>query len=211
MLKQVSCCLVVQAALIWCCSLAALDDLPPDFPRCRRNDPQIEKCLMDASETLRPYLRTGVPGLLPAVQNYTIRNMVMKDGNDALNYRMEIPEVVFYGMDNYEMKKISFDPKSLTFYMEYVFQELEMKGNYNLQGRIFFAPLNGRGSFRVHLSGTRVSLLLNMKVVKKNGVEYLKTIRSVPQVDTGEIKDYDFEGLFAENGSNNNEVGKSVQ
>ncbi|VEN61848.1 unnamed protein product [Callosobruchus maculatus] len=151
MLRQICCYLLAQAAIFSCYALA-VDDLPPEFPRCHRNDPQIEKCLMDAAETVRPYLRSGVPGLLPSIQNYTLKEVVMKDGNDALNYKMEMPNVIFYGIDDYQMKRISFDPKTLTFSMEYLLPELLMQGRYNLQGKIFFAPLRGHGTFGVHLS-----------------------------------------------------------
>ncbi|VEN57310.1 unnamed protein product [Callosobruchus maculatus] len=87
--------------------VVALDDLPQGFPRCHRSDPELEKCLLEATETVRPYMITGVPNFLPSIQNFSIPQVVLQDGNEVLNYRAQFNNVTLYGLKTTNSKNIA--------------------------------------------------------------------------------------------------------
>ncbi|CAH1980849.1 unnamed protein product [Acanthoscelides obtectus] len=191
-------CLLVLAFV--CGSRAAnIDDLPPNFPRCHRNDPELNKCILRATETVRPYILEGVPNFSKSVVNFSIPAVVLQDGNQAINYRADVTDMTMYGLENYKFEYFNFNPKNLTYTSKLAFPYIYIEGNYHLQGNIFFAPLKGQGAFHVNVSRTSVSTIQTNKKVMKNGKEYLEPVVSAPKLAIGEIVDYKFDGLFLDN------------
>nr|CAH7726712.1 unnamed protein product [Callosobruchus chinensis] len=185
-------------ALVWCGigSAADIDDLPPNFPRCHRDDPELNKCILQATETVRPYVIEGVPNFSKSVVNFSVPAVVLQDGNEAINYRADVDNIVLYGLENYKFEYFNFFPENLTYTSRVVFPYMYIEGTYKLKGNIFFAPLNGHGAFHVNVSETSCSTIQTNKLVKRNGNEYLEPLVSSPKLNVGKVLDYKFEGLF---------------
>nr|CAI5824199.1 unnamed protein product [Callosobruchus analis] len=187
-------------ALVWAGidSAADIDDLPANFPRCHRDDPELGKCMLQATETVRPYVIEGVPNFSKSVVNFTVPNVVLQDGNQAINYRADVNDMVLYGLENYKFEYLNFFPDNLTYTSRVVFPYIYIEGNYKLKGNIFFAPLSGHGAFHVNVSETSCSTIQTNKLVTRNGNEYLEPLVSAPKLKVGRVMDYKFEGLFVD-------------
>nr|CAH7757799.1 unnamed protein product [Callosobruchus chinensis] len=48
---------------------------------------------------------TGVPNFLPSIQNFSIPEVVLQDGNDVLNYKAQFNNVTLYGLESYKFKR----------------------------------------------------------------------------------------------------------
>ncbi|VEN34875.1 unnamed protein product, partial [Callosobruchus maculatus] len=126
--------------------------LAPNFPRCRRDDPELQKCLLQATETVKPYVIEGVPNFSKSIVNFTVPGVVLQAGNQAINYRADVNDIVLYGLENYKFEYFNYFPENLTYTSRVVFPYIYIEGKYKLKGNIFFAPLSGHGAFHVNVS-----------------------------------------------------------
>nr|CAI5824203.1 unnamed protein product [Callosobruchus analis] len=60
--------------------------------------------MLQATETVRPYVIEGVPNFSKSVVNFTVPNVVLQDGNQAINYRADVNDMVLYGLENYKFE-----------------------------------------------------------------------------------------------------------
>lgn len=65
----------------------------------------MEKCLLDATEVARPYLKEGIPDFLGSIVNYSIPQIVMEQGNRAVNFRAELYNITVMGLENYQFHR----------------------------------------------------------------------------------------------------------
>ncbi|CAH1971941.1 unnamed protein product [Acanthoscelides obtectus] len=107
------------------------------------------------------------------------------------------------------VRGVTFDHKNLTFFIDVDIPHIYIEGNYLVEGKIFFAPIRGSGSFHVKLSNSSCLMLQNVIVIKKNGMDFLKPIKTVPKFKVGNIIDYGFDGLFG-NSDEINKIAKHV-
>lgn len=97
------------------------------FPVCFRNDPNLNQCLLDATEQVKPFLgkktslisimetfnqmgvfslAKGVPELkLPPFEPFNIPEIVLQQGTSALNFKATLQNVVAHGLGNYKFTR----------------------------------------------------------------------------------------------------------
>lgn len=73
------------------------------FPKCCIDDPHLDQCILDATETLRPYLKKGIPELnIPSFDPLRIPLITLQQGTDAVNYKVSLIDTKVYGFDKYK-------------------------------------------------------------------------------------------------------------
>lgn len=76
------------------------------FPRCSINEPELGKCLLKATEQVRPYLQKGVPELnWPPLSPLFIPEVSLKSDKSNLNYHLTARNLSLWGLDKYEFVK----------------------------------------------------------------------------------------------------------
>lgn len=75
------------------------------FPRCKRTDPEMEKCLLAATEQVRPYLKEGIPDFLPSIVNFTVPKIVMEQGTRAISYKAVLSDLILMGLEDYKFNR----------------------------------------------------------------------------------------------------------
>nr|CAH7769416.1 unnamed protein product [Callosobruchus chinensis] len=58
---------------------------------------------------------TGVPNFLPSIQNFSIPEVVLQDGNDVLNYKAQFNNVTLYGLESYKFKRYNGEENGVDF------------------------------------------------------------------------------------------------
>ncbi|XP_050509659.1 uncharacterized protein LOC114341819 [Diabrotica virgifera virgifera] len=177
-----------------------LKELPPYFPRCRRYDPNMEKCLIEATEQLKPFIAEGIKGLIPATKRIVIPFVTFEQsGNRAFNFKVKVTNLTVHGMNNYKFKRYMFDPKELTSYVVVDWQHIYLEAEFDLVGNLFFANIKGAGNLYVNITDTQISTNITMRIVKRKGIEYLENTKVAAKVQVGTIASYSFDGVFKEN------------
>lgn len=73
------------------------------FPRCNIDDPELNRCLLKATETVRPFLVEGVPELrLPPIEPFFLPEAVLEQGTASLNFKATLYNTSVYGLSNYK-------------------------------------------------------------------------------------------------------------
>lgn len=68
----------------------------------------MEKCLLDATEIARPYVKSGIPDFLASAANITIPQIVLEQGNRAVNVKAELNKVTAMGLENYQFHRYQY-------------------------------------------------------------------------------------------------------
>lgn len=76
------------------------------FPKCHVDDPELGKCLIKATEAVRPYIKKGVPELdIPRIEPLVVPEITLQQGTSAVNYKLKLVNATFKGMGDYEFKE----------------------------------------------------------------------------------------------------------
>lgn len=76
--------------------------LASHLPRCFRDDPNLNECLVKAAQTVKPLLKNGLKEFgVPSLNPLVIPSITLEQGTDKLNYKMSVNNYTIYGVDNY--------------------------------------------------------------------------------------------------------------
>ncbi|KAF6207647.1 hypothetical protein GE061_016094 [Apolygus lucorum] len=128
---------------------------PPTLMRCSRRDPELDKCLLKATEfaiskIAKGFSMVGLNSLDP------LRNAKLTLANDRwpVSLALEADHISIIGPSNVHIRSVSFDERTSIYTMQGFHQSLRVVGNYRVRGSILLFPLNSAGTFDMELSGT---------------------------------------------------------
>lgn len=174
-------------------------DLPDYFPRCYRNDPKLNDCLLKATETVKPFLVAGVPELgINPIEPYLIPQIDLEQGTDALNFKATIKNVSLSGLSSYKFDYFKFDVPNMQFFCQCKMSEIKISGKFVVKGKILIAPIEGEGIFNAGIDSATALVYQKVKVVTKRGREFLEPVITNSSVQATGPK-IDLQGLFEGN------------
>lgn len=78
------------------------------FPRCHIDDPELGKCLIKATETVRQHIKKGVPELnIPPIDPLVIPEITLQQGTNAVNYKLRLVNAVVKGTGDYDFTEFA--------------------------------------------------------------------------------------------------------
>ncbi|XP_012263652.2 circadian clock-controlled protein daywake-like [Athalia rosae] len=167
---------VLVESLVFLSVLAtALASLPPGVMPCS-TDGDLEtynNCVLQQVAVLRPYLPKGIASLkLPALDPLLLPSLTIDRNLDALKIKANMTQVHVYGVSNFLIDELKAHPKDLSVEMTLSLPELQVNGDYDIQGRILLLPLSGVGNFKGNFSGTKAHVMARGKeTADKNGIQ----------------------------------------
>ncbi|KOB69359.1 Uncharacterized protein OBRU01_16971, partial [Operophtera brumata] len=80
---------------------------PEFFLKCKKSDPQIEKCVLDGIEAMKPALRAGIPEFnIPALEPFTVPRLKVNRTAPNLRIKATIKQAIAYGASNFKVEKL---------------------------------------------------------------------------------------------------------
>lgn len=82
--------------------------LAPGFPQCYRNDPELNKCLVEATNhpKIRESLLIGKPELgIPKISPFHIKELTLREGSNSFTFRANLSNVILHGLETYKFSK----------------------------------------------------------------------------------------------------------
>lgn len=77
------------------------------FPSCKRNDPQIEKCVLNGLEAMKPYLKDGIPEVnIPALDPFTVPTLKLDRTAPNLRIKATVKHAKAYGGSDFKIEKL---------------------------------------------------------------------------------------------------------
>uniref|UniRef100_A0A2S2Q1H3 Circadian clock-controlled protein n=1 Tax=Sipha flava TaxID=143950 RepID=A0A2S2Q1H3_9HEMI len=154
----------------------------PNFVHvCKRSDPQLDKCLIQTIESVRPELPNGIPKLqIPALEPMTIPMLVVNRNEDSLKVKATIKDIQAWGGSKFVVSNLKINLEKLSGEGTILLPNLLVNCTYDVDGRLMVIPLQGQGIFIGNITNTKADVKANVEVLKdKKNREYfqIKDIR----------------------------------
>ncbi|KAJ9580231.1 hypothetical protein L9F63_004104 [Diploptera punctata] len=170
---------MIRAAMILSLlQLMSCHDLPEDWIKCHRNDPQLNDCLKTAVQGVLIQLgNQGLPSLdLKHLEPLEVNEIEVqqKGTSDAVSMKIVLRNAKLHGLskssilkfdahlDNYEL-----DGETLTAVMK-------LEADYVINGNIFVIPVTGKGKCNVTLYDATILHGIQGKRVERGGEAFME-------------------------------------
>ncbi|KOX75423.1 Protein takeout [Melipona quadrifasciata] len=132
---------------------------------CHQNDTFLNDCIMESVVSLKPYLKSGIPGLgIPACEPFRLEEIEIDQTSGPIHIRAIYNNVSIYGGTNFVPKSIRFDLEENIIHVNLYFPRLEMIANYIMDGRILMLPITGNGV--AHGNFTDIDVIMALQLTR---------------------------------------------
>lgn len=126
---------------------------------CHKSDPNLNECVKQSIQNLRPYLENGIPELLvPPIDPLLVPNITIKQQAGAIQLDSVFTNMYFDGGSQYHLRGVRIDPSKDRFRLKIWFPQLYMTSNYDISGRLLMLPLKGMGVCQGNFSKLIIAL-----------------------------------------------------
>lgn len=158
---------------------------PDYFPVCKKSDPQIEKCVLDALEAMRPQLLAGIPDLeIPVIDPFTVPTLKLDRTAPNLRLKATVKHAIAYGGKDFKIEKLKLNLNNK--YMgeiKLTLPKLYVTADYDVRGsKILTLDISGKGKLTANLTGITVIAKGLAKPTTTNDVEFLQVEKIVSKV-----------------------------
>uniref|UniRef100_A0AAG5CV91 Uncharacterized protein n=1 Tax=Anopheles atroparvus TaxID=41427 RepID=A0AAG5CV91_ANOAO len=152
--------------------------LPSVLRACPRNSTDLDKCIIDVVNELRPRLATGDFGenfTITSLEPITIDRLTIERGeNFKANFTNFRISGATHEKTGFIVKKLRTDLESRQINATLLLPKLQVNSKYALRMSILVLQINGNGDLQVNLTDTKVSLKLNFFTERIDGEEYFR-------------------------------------
>ncbi|KAJ8910907.1 hypothetical protein NQ315_003961, partial [Exocentrus adspersus] len=115
---------------------------------CYKSDPNINKCIRNTFEHLKPYLVHGLDDIdVPSIDPLKIDNLVMENGKGVYRVKANFYNISATGGSNYTVQTIRADVTNYVIQLGVTFPKIEIKGKYDVSGNVLLFNLRTKGDF----------------------------------------------------------------
>ncbi|XP_059049445.1 uncharacterized protein LOC131844548 [Achroia grisella] len=168
------------------CVASIYGKVTPDyFPSCKRNDPQINKCILDGIESMRPQLKNGIPEVnIPSIEPFVVPTLKLDRNVPNLRIKATIRQAKAFGASNFKIEKLKINLNNkYAAEVKISIPKLMVITEYDIQGsRLLTLDINGKGKLQGNFTGVTVIAKGAAKLIEKDGVEYLQAEKVITKV-----------------------------
>ncbi|XP_052864667.1 protein takeout-like [Anopheles cruzii] len=155
-------------------SAATVYERPPYILPCRRSDPEINKCIRNSLNFVKPYVARGLPELkTPALEPLRIEELAMENNAGAVRIKALFTDIVAHGAGNYTIKEVRSDLKKLRIDMSIGIPRVESRGKYEVIGNVLLLPVRSNGEFWTEFSDITAIAKIYGKSVERDGETFM--------------------------------------
>ncbi|XP_067014589.2 protein takeout [Anabrus simplex] len=120
--------------------------LPEFLKICHRDDPNLNDCVMESVEHLKPYLKEGIPELgIPSCEPLHIPEIVINQGRGAVSVQSTYSDILVSGPSEFDLKSVRLDLNKQKVKLKIHIPALRVTSKYTMEGRILLLPIQGNG------------------------------------------------------------------
>ncbi|XP_067014618.1 protein takeout [Anabrus simplex] len=164
-------------------------DTPEYILPCNRTDPNINSCIKNSFNHLRPYLQKGIAEIdLPAIEPLLIPKLAMENGNGAVRVRAVFSNMNIHGASNYTVAAVKSDVAAYRIDMGLTIPRIEASGSYEVTGNVLLFPVRSRGEFYAVFYDVAALAKIHGKEVVNNGTNYMKVDKLLVDFSLGKSR-----------------------
>ncbi|XP_070493619.1 protein takeout-like [Chironomus tepperi] len=138
--------------------------------KCSRKDPQLNTCLKNSFNGLKPYLISGIPEIgLPPMEPLKIDLLGLE--NNAGNIRIKglFTNVVNTGASNFTVKEVRSDFNKFRLDLGIFIPIIKSRGRYEVNGQVLLLPILSNGEFIAEFTDVNaIAKIYGKQVIKNN-------------------------------------------
>ncbi|XP_017778452.1 PREDICTED: protein takeout-like [Nicrophorus vespilloides] len=144
--------------------------LPSFIQKCDKNDPNFGKCAIDLAHDIIPKLQNGYKELnFPPFVPFHVQEIAI-EATDSL--KLKLSDVDIFGLEKAKFNSIDCNFNSMDCVSKIYFPELEVKGIYDIDGRVMILPIKGHGPTNIKIVGGNFLISFKWSIKQKEGVDY---------------------------------------
>ncbi|PZC87299.1 protein takeout-like [Helicoverpa zea] len=122
-------------------------DIPSYIKVCQRNDPQVDKCIMNSVDLLRPKMIEGIPELnVPGIEPLSLGQIALARGPQGAKLTAVVNDVKVRGPSNFIIEELKSDLDKNRFDFKLLLPKLDFAGKYKMDIQVLLLRLQGRGN-----------------------------------------------------------------
>ncbi|KAG5327741.1 TAKT protein, partial [Pseudoatta argentina] len=136
-------------------------NIPPFLKICHRNDPNLNECIKQSINSLRPYLKTGIPALqIPPCEPLHVPQIKINKSVGPVSIKSIYTDIEVQGGTSFILKSVKIDIDNNRIRLKLYLPRLEMNARYNMEGKILLMPINGTGLARGNFTNIDVVAII---------------------------------------------------
>ncbi|XP_053601779.1 uncharacterized protein LOC128670269 [Plodia interpunctella] len=151
---------------------------PEYIQPCSRSDPQLDSCIKNSFNHLRPYLAKGLIDIgIPPMEPLLIDRLVMENDAGPVRVTAAFSNITVIGPSNYTVTKIRSDLKKLRIDMGLILPRIEITGRYEVSGQVLLFPVRSQGDFWAAFIDVVAIAKIFGKEFEKDNIKYMTADR----------------------------------
>ncbi|XP_012219403.1 protein takeout-like [Linepithema humile] len=124
-------------------------NIPTFLKICHRSDPNLNECVKRSIDSLRPYLKTGIPALqIPPCEPLRVPRIEISQMAGPISIKSTYTDIEVQGGTSFILKSVKVDVDKNRVRLKLHLPRLEMIAHYNMEGKILLLPITGNGLAR---------------------------------------------------------------
>ncbi|XP_050540297.1 uncharacterized protein LOC126904935 [Daktulosphaira vitifoliae] len=150
------------------------ESLPYMLRVCHRSDPNLNDCVKESIEELRPYLAEGIPELfIPSCEPLFIPEVVMNQGNKgSVSVQSIYRNIRVYGPSQFVLKSVKVDLEKEKIRIKVWLPFLRMTADYSIEGRILMLPISGAGLSEGNYTNIEANVVVQANTIQLKGKKH---------------------------------------
>ncbi|XP_066141331.1 protein takeout-like [Euwallacea fornicatus] len=187
--------------------VAAAKGLPSYLKLCHKGIPNLNECIIENLNILRPRMKVGIPELLiPSLDPLIIPEATLSTGSD---FKATFRDLHLYRTDAFVMDTLNFDIDKYIIDIKIHFPSIRITSNYTINGRILVLNLNGNGPADGNYTNIRTELSLKGTPFQKNNKTFVKWNREKIDIQIESVHLL-FERIFGDNAALNDQTNRVI-
>ncbi|XP_017868371.1 PREDICTED: protein takeout [Drosophila arizonae] len=162
--------------------------LPSSITPCARNDPQLERCIINAVYRLRPLLVHGNLGdgyRTPPLEPLQLDNIEL---GRSSQFQATFSELEATGGSNFIIDRIIAKPEDISYDLWITLPRIDFQGKYSMRLNLLLLDIQGKGNMRGYCDNAKASVKMRGTRYLRHGLEYVKFTKMTMRIQFKDFK-----------------------
>ncbi|KAI8034153.1 protein takeout [Drosophila gunungcola] len=190
-------CIDFGLLLLWLLALCpyAHSKLPSTIRPCVRDDPQLERCIINAVYQIRPLLVHGNLGegyKTPPLEPLSLDNIEL---GRSSQFQAVFTDLEANGGSNFIIDRLIAKPLDISYDLWITLPRIDFRGKYSLHLNLLLLDIQGRGNMQGYCENAKASVKMRGSRYLRNGKDYVKFTKMTMRINFKDFK-LNLENLF---------------
>ncbi|KAM8712226.1 hypothetical protein ACLKA7_012703 [Drosophila subpalustris] len=173
--------------------------LPSSITPCARDDPQLERCIINAVYQVKPLLVHGDLGdgyRTPPLEPLQLDDIEL---GSSSQFQAVFMDLVARGGSNFTIDRIIAKPEDIAYDLWITLPRIQFSGRYFMRLNLLLIDIQGKGTMRGYCESAKAAVKMRGTRYLRNGLEYVKFTKMTMRIQFKDFK-LQLDNLFNGNG-----------